>query len=248
MLLVIYVAPVLPGYGAWDAGELRRADKTPPRDLGVMSERPGDDDFEQLLARAAILRGHLCLGLPLGIKMARKGLRLVGMEDPSHRDELVVFVENNRCAVDAVQVATGCSMGSRRLRVYEYGKSAATFYHRASGRAVRVFARPELTSEAVKLAVEDGILKEGEEVDPPSKLGRKTMMNAFMKLSEDEIFDHEEVTLKDATAFARGPPAPRSPCSACGEEILDGRGVRRDGRYICLACAGEAYYRPAPKG
>ena len=212
-----------------------------------MSERPGNDDFEQLLARAALLRGHLCLGLPLGIKMARKGLRLIGMEDPSHRDDLVVFVENNRCAVDAIQVATGCSMGSRRLKVYEYGKSAATFYDRAGGRAVRVFARPELTSEAVKLAVQDGILKE-KEVDLTSKLGRKTMMNAFTKLSEDEIFDHQEVILMEAAAFGRGAPARRSPCSTCGEEILDGRGVDRDGKYICLACAGEAYYRPAPKG
>lgn len=213
-----------------------------------MSEGHGNDDFELLLAKAAVLRGHLCLGLPLGIKMARKGLRLLRMEDPARRDDLVVFVENNRCAVDAIQVATGCSMGSRRLRVYEYGKSAATFYDRANGRAMRVYARPELTSEAVKLAVEDGILKEGEEFDPQSKLGRKAMMNAFMKLSEDEILDHQEVTLMDAASFGRGTSAHRSPCSKCGEEILDGRGVLRDGRFMCLACAGEAYYRPAPKG
>lgn len=213
-----------------------------------MIDRPGDDDFEQLLTRAAALRGHLCLGLPLGIKMARKGLRLVEMEDPADRDDLVVFVENSRCAVDAIQVATGCSMGSRRLKVYEYGKSAATFYDRAAGRAVRVFARPELASEAVKLAVEDGILKRGEEVDLPSKLGKKTMMNALMKLSEDEIFDQQEVILREAAAFGRGVSARRSPCSACGEDILDGRGVSRDGMYVCVACAGEAYYRLAPRG
>jgi formylmethanofuran dehydrogenase subunit E len=212
-----------------------------------MSERPADE-FEQLLAKAAALRGHLCLGLPLGVKMARKGLRLVGMEDPAHRDDLVVFVENSRCAVDAVQVTTGCSMGSRRLRVYEYGKSAATFYDRAGGRAVRVFARPELTSEAVKLAVKDGILKEGEEVDPQSKLGRRAMMNAFMKLQEDVMFDHQDVSVREPALPVRGARIPRSPCFKCGEEILDGRGVERGGRYVCLACAGEAYYRPAPKG
>jgi formylmethanofuran dehydrogenase subunit E len=212
-----------------------------------MGERAGDEEFEDLLARAAALRGHLCLGLPLGIKLARQGLRQVGMEDPGRRDDLIVFVENSRCAVDAVQIATGCSMGSRKLFVFEYGKSAATFYDRAKGRAVRVFARLDLTSRAIRLAVKDGILKDGEEFDPTSKLGRKVMMNAFMKMSEDEIFDHQEVSLRDPTALGRGPSIPRSSCSACGEEILDGKGVVRKGKYLCLACAGEAYYRSPSK-
>ena len=207
-----------------------------------MSGETTDAAFEELLKKAAELRGHLCLGLPLGIKMSLKGLSALGMQDPASRGELVVFVENNRCAVDAVQVATGCSMGSRRLKVFEYGKSAATFYDREKGRAVRVFARPQLTSEAMRLAVGSGILAEGESPDPSSKLGRKAMMNAFMKMSADELFDQREVELRDASSFARGASVPRTRCANCGEEILDGRGVASGGNVLCLPCSGSGYY------
>jgi len=214
----------------------------------MMSGENRDPDFEELLRRASALRGHLCLGLPLGIKMARKGLRLIRMESPSERGELVVFVENNRCAVDAVQVTTGCSMGSRRLRVYEYGKSAATFYDRTSGRAVRVFARPTLNDEAMRLAVAEGLLGAGTSLDPSSRAGRGAMMNAFMKMSEDQIFDHQAVEIVEPEPLGRGPAVPRAHCAVCGEEILDGRGVLKEGKTLCLACAGSGYYRALAKG
>jgi formylmethanofuran dehydrogenase subunit E len=201
-----------------------------------------DADFEGLLRRAAELRGHLCPGLPLGIKMARKGLRLLGMEDPASRGELLVFAENNRCAVDAVQVVTGCSMGSRRLKVYEYGKSAATFYDREKGKSIRVFARPRLGSDIFKLAVAEGIPVEEGRVNASSKAGRDAMMNAFMKMTEDQIFDHEVVRLRDPGAYADTAPVPRTVCAKCGEEILDGRGRSKGGKVLCVACAGEAYY------
>jgi formylmethanofuran dehydrogenase subunit E len=202
----------------------------------------GGTEFERLLAKAAELRGHLCLGLPLGLKMASKGLRLAGMTDPEARDSLVVFVENNRCAVDAMQVATGCSMGSRRLKVYLYGKSAATFLNVTTGRAVRVFARPELRGMALALAVKEGIITEGDTVEPRSSLERKIIMSSFMKLSEDELFDSEEVKVKGAERYRRREPVPRVSCQDCGEEILDGKGRELAGRTVCVACAGAAYY------
>ncbi|MGA1975997.1 MAG: FmdE family protein [Conexivisphaerales archaeon] len=211
-----------------------------------MSANHGGSDFEELLAKASALRGHLCLGLPLGIKMADTGLHLLGMEDARRRGDLVVFVESNRCAVDAVQVVTGCSMGSRRLKVFDYGKLAATFLDRSSGKAVRVFARPQLTKLANEVAVREGLLKDGESAEVGSEVWRKVMMNAFLKMSADQIFDHQEVILRDGAALLRGPRIPRVHCASCGEEILDGKGVQREGRTVCLACDGQAYYRPIP--
>ena len=207
-----------------------------------MTNEPLDGEFEELLKRATALRGHLCLGLPLGIKMSRKGLRLMGMVDPKERDGLVVFVENNRCAVDAVQVTTGCSMGSRRLKVFEYGKSAATFRDRESERAIRVFARPELNSEAVRLAVAEGVISGDDRPEPTSQAGRRALMNAFMKMGEDQIFDSRSVRIRDVAKYARGTAVPRANCFKCGEEIIDGRGILRAGRTLCVACDGSAYY------
>ena len=35
-------------------------------------------------------------------------------------------------------------------------------------------------------------------------------------------------------------------CEQCGEGINFKREVRRNGKVLCHACNGEAYYRPAP--
>ena len=67
------------------------------------------------------------LGLPLGIKMAQMGLKLLNLTEEEKREYLVVFVENDKCPADAIQIATGCSAGSRKLKMLYYGKSAATF-------------------------------------------------------------------------------------------------------------------------
>ncbi len=40
---------------------------------------------------------------------------------------MIVFVEMDRCATDAVQSVTGCSLGHRTMKFMDYGKMAATF-------------------------------------------------------------------------------------------------------------------------
>ena len=122
----------------------------------------GKEEMDRLVSEAAKLRGHLCLGLPLGVKMGMQGLRLLHMEDKQRRDDLMVIVENNKCPVDGIQVVTGCTAGSRRLKVYDYGKSAAVFYDGKSGIGYRVTTKPDFLARAIKLAVSDGLIKEGQ--------------------------------------------------------------------------------------
>jgi hypothetical protein len=45
-------------------------------------------------------------------------------------------VENDSCAVDAVQVMTGCTFGKGNLIFRDYGKQAYTFMSRATGKAL----------------------------------------------------------------------------------------------------------------
>lgn len=33
-------------------------------------------------------------------------------------------------------------------------------------------------------------------------------------------------------------------CAGCGEEIMNGREIHRDGENLCRACNGESYYFP----
>ena len=127
----------------------------------------------RLVKEAAELRGHMCLGLPLGVKMGMTGLRLLDMQDHSKREHLMVVVENNKCPVDGIQVVTGCTAGSRKLRVSDYGKSAAVFYNGLSGIGYRVTTKPDFLVRAIKLAVDDGIIEKGQKVEEFSQTRAK---------------------------------------------------------------------------
>ena len=83
-------------------------------------------DFESLLSESVKIHGHLCPGPVLGAKMSMLGLREAGIEEPKGKDRknIIVFVEMDRCATDAVQSVTGCSLGHRTMKFMDYGKMA----------------------------------------------------------------------------------------------------------------------------
>ncbi len=199
----------------------------------------GSDGFDALVQEAAKLRGHLCLGLPLGVKMGLEGLRLLKMEKPEERNRLMVVVENNKCPADGIQVATGCSAGSRRLKVLDYGKSAAVFFDGATGMGFRVRTKKDFSSRAMDLAIKDGLLKEGEEVKQFSPLDRKITMNAFMKMTPAELFDVQKVKMVGEAPFLPSLTEPSALLLQCGEEIMDGKGVVEKGGMLCGSCAHE---------
>ncbi len=71
-------------------------------------------DFESLLSESVRIHGHLCAGQVLGVRMSMLGLREIGISDPkgADRKSLIVFVEMDRCATDAVQSVTGAVSAS----------------------------------------------------------------------------------------------------------------------------------------
>lgn len=75
--------------------------------------------------------------------MAMVGCREVGIDEPQGCKKLVVYVEMDRCATDAVQAVTGCSLGKRTLKFLDYGKMAATFVNTETEQAIRVLARDD---------------------------------------------------------------------------------------------------------
>ncbi len=102
-----------------------------------------DSHFERLLKESVGIHGHLCPGQVLGVKMSMLGLREIGITDPKGKDRknFVVFVEMDRCATDAIQSATGCSLGRRTMKFMDYGKMAATYLNLKTGKAIRVSAK-----------------------------------------------------------------------------------------------------------
>src|SRR5947199_9472445 len=100
------------------------------------------ETLDELLERAEHSHGHMCAGQVLGVRMALLGCRAVGVEEPRGRDRkaLLVFVEIDRCAADAINTVTGCRLGKRTLKYHDFGKLAATFLNLQTGEAVRVVA------------------------------------------------------------------------------------------------------------
>ena len=84
--------------------------------------------------------GHSCVGLALGYRAGKAGLQhLNSARSPD--EELVAIVETDNCAVDALQVLTGCTTGKGNILFYDYGKNAFTIGRRDTGKAVRIVGR-----------------------------------------------------------------------------------------------------------
>ena len=79
--------------------------------------------FEELLQESSAIHGHHCAGQVLGVRMAMVGCRQVGIDEPKGCKKLVVYVEVDRCATDAVQAVTGCSLGKRTLKFLDHDEA-----------------------------------------------------------------------------------------------------------------------------
>lgn len=193
-------------------------------------------DFEKLLAESAKVHGHLCPGQVLGVRMAMLGLRNIGVSDPrgADRKKLIVFVEIDRCATDAIQSVTGCTLGHRTLKFLDYGKMAATFVNLAGGKAVRIIAREDAREIAKQMFPDAG-----------DKYGAQ--LKAYTIMPDDELFRVSDVAVGIRPEDMPGRPLARTRCDACGEHVQDRREVPRGGRTLCRACAGGGYYRGAAR-
>jgi formylmethanofuran dehydrogenase subunit E len=187
--------------------------------------------LEELLDRAEHSHGHMCAGQVLGVRMALLGCRAVGVEDPrgADRKSLLVFVEIDRCAADAINTVTGCRLGKRTLKFHDYGKLAATFLNTKTGEAVRVVAL-DTSREAADCAF------------PEIESKYERQLQAYKLLPDEQLFKTEHVRVEVPVQDQPGRPVSRVVCDECGEGINDRREVTREARTLCRACAGEAYY------
>jgi formylmethanofuran dehydrogenase subunit E len=187
--------------------------------------------FEALLDESVKIHGHLCPGQVLGVRMAMHGLRQIGIEDPKGKDrkKLYLFVEIDRCATDALQSVTGCSLGHRTMRFVDYGKMAATFVNLATNRSVRVVAREEAKEKARTYVPEIG-----------DKY--RCQVEAYKIMPDAELFDDMEVRIDLKPEDMPGRPLRRVRCASCGEYVQDSREVRRNGDILCRRCAQGGYY------
>jgi formylmethanofuran dehydrogenase subunit E len=191
--------------------------------------------FEDLLAGSVAAHGHLCPGQVVGVRMAMLGLRLLDFAAPptySQLKQLIVFVEMDRCAGDAVAFVTCAKLGRRSLKYMDYGIMAATFVNLAADQAYRVIS----TEESRELAA---LYVPGE----PDR--RRQQTEAYKVMPDNVMFRVQEVKVDLSPYDLPGPTRRKATCMKCGQVVRDNREVRQNGSVYCLPCASGAYFSGA---
>jgi formylmethanofuran dehydrogenase subunit E len=169
--------------------------------------------------------------------MAMKGCRLIGIDDPqassSRRKKMIVYVEIDRCATDAISAVTGCKLGKRTMKFRDYGIMAATFVNLETGQAFRISAREEAKAFAARYA-------------PDIEDRHKRELKAYQIMPDEELFEVEEVLVNIPIYDLPGRPRKKVQCKKCGEWVRDGREKMEKGVTLCQICSGEPYFRPGP--
>src|SRR5512141_3271663 len=99
--------------------------------------------LESILRESAAGHKHLCPRQVLGARMSLLAGELLELELPRADKQLLVIAETDGCTVDGIIAATGCHVGSRTLRILDFGKVAATFIDTRTEYSIRILPRRE---------------------------------------------------------------------------------------------------------
>ena len=194
-------------------------------------------DFETLLAGSAKAHGHMCAGQVIGVRMAMLGCQLIGLDHPSQMPQikkLIVYVEIDRCAADAIAYVTGVKLGRRSLKFMDHGIMAATFLNLETGKAFRILSRESARDKAVEYA-------------PQAKDRAARQLEAYRTMPLSELFEVQEVQIDLPAQDMPGPTRFKAVCENCGIWVRDKKEVYLGGKVLCKACAHGTFYRPLKK-
>ena len=178
--------------------------------------------------------GHICPGLVLGYRASAFALKELGRK--SIDEEIVAIVENNSCAVDAVQVMTGCTFGKGNLIFKDYGKQVYTFIKRPSGKAVRIsidWTPPHETEKQKEIWQKYMKGNRSKEVLKAVHLRKTKKIESILKTSDKELFKikHLKMPLPDEAKIY-----PSVSCEICKEKTMEPRLRLKNGKMLCIPC------------
>ena len=194
-------------------------------------------DFETLLKGSAKDHGHLCPGQVVGVRMAMLGCELIGLDDPQGLPQIkkiIVYVEIDRCATDAISYVTGVKLGRRSLKFADNGIMAATFVNLETKRAFRILS----TEESRELAIKYG---------PTTKDKHIQQLEAYKIMPLEELFIVGEVKVEIPICEMPGPTRFKAVCQQCKVVVRDKKEVYKNGQILCRPCAFGTYHQAIEK-
>ncbi|KLU62504.1 FmdE, molybdenum formylmethanofuran dehydrogenase operon [Peptococcaceae bacterium CEB3] len=182
--------------------------------------------------------GHKCPFMPLGYRMGRYAMELLGVEKEKDHG-MFVFSEMGEghpqtCMMDGLQIATGCTYGKNLLTRLNYGKVAAVFYHPQKG-AVRISVPTKFQEEIGKFEF-FVYRKKGIE---PSAIPDEVVDEVVHYVMTQPIETMAQVRQLPDFKYA---PTPGSfnkvVCSECGETVFERYARTVGGKVLCIPCSG----------
>ena len=192
--------------------------------------------YEEYYDFAVKFHGHSCPGMLSGLIMSIYVLENFNV-NRSIDEELVTISEGSSCMVDSIQAVLGTTLGKGNLIMKDYGKNAATFLNRKTGKGIRISfnflkMREKLQLEDIRSALQE--LKIEERSDYIKKL--------YFKLLEfplDEILNVEQVNMK----FPEEAQIHETiTCEICEEGVMSTRIREINGKKMCISCAEGKYW------
>lgn len=171
--------------------------------------------------------GHVCMGQVLGVRLAERGMGLIGTTD---RKKMIVFAENDRCIADALQIMTGTRLGRRSFKLRDYGKMAAVFLNTDTGEAWRVWVGGDLDAIAM-----------GQKV---TKENKEEYLRVVLEAPTEQLLKEKKVKVELREDEMPGKPKRVVICVRCGEKVMDSKDVATKEGDLCESCFRGAYYRP----
>jgi len=182
----------------------------------------------------AKFHGHVCPGLAYGYRVAKAALRELGGK--ARDEEIVSIVENDSCAVDAIQVIVGSTFGKGNLVFKDYGKQVYTFISRKSGKGLRISLDFSGYKETERdKAIWDRFLSgdRSQQVMKEIRRIKDKKIEAILKSPEKELLKIRSVRIKPPQE-AKIYPTIR--CERCGEKVMEPRVRVMGGKMLCLPC------------
>ena len=169
-----------------------------------------------LLEKSARNHSHLCPRQVLGVRMGLYAGRLLDIAVPQMNKRLYTILESDGCFLDGVSVSTGCTVGARSMTIMDFGKIAATFIDRDTGKAIRIVPERDARSLCADYAAEAGDRWH-------------SYLMGYQAMPVTKLFAVQPVELVVSLEKIISKSTARCVCAACGEEIFNEREIRLDG-------------------
>ncbi|MCX8034530.1 MAG: FmdE family protein [Thermodesulfovibrio sp.] len=178
--------------------------------------------------------GHSCPGLAFGYRIALAAIEELNIKR-AEDEEIVCIVENDSCAVDAIQVLTGCTFGKGNLIFKDYGKQVYTFFDRKKERAVRISIDFEFKETDEEKALWQKFIDGDRNPEILSFINKRKAekINRILNSERDRIL---KITYPEYKSPQEARIFKSIRCDQCGEKVAEIKARLLNGKTLCIPC------------